>query len=220
MFVPIEIRQREPLRGRRTCRQVAPLQTRSGLSKSVQELDAAERRMYNGVMRLLALADLTLMMLVCGACGYQVRSSVRELPAGIQSLGIPTFTNRSPQYKLEQQLTAAVLKEFSTRTRVPVNSSPSSVDAILRGEIQSISSTPVTFGSDSFGSAFLVSVQISVKLVRSRDGSVLWENPSFQFRERYVLNGKVSDFFSEQGAALDRLARDCAASLASTILNR
>ncbi len=176
--------------------------------------------MYNRAVRRFVLLGLNVVILACVGCGYKVRSSVRDLPSGIQSLGIPTFTNRSPQYKLEQQLTAAVLREFTTRTRVPVNSSSANVDAVLRGEIQSISSTPVTFGSDSFGSAFLVSVQISVKLVRARDGSVIWENPSFLYRERYVLNGKVTDFFSEEGAALDRLAREFAASLASTILNR
>lgn len=171
-------------------------------------------------MRLAAFIGLGLQLLFCSACGYRVRSSVGELPAGIRSLGIPTFKNLSPQYKLEQRLTAAVLKEFTTRTRVPVNSSSSNVDAVLRAEIQGISSTPVTFGTDSFGSAFLITVQLSVKLVRGNDGTVLWENPSFLFRERYVLNGKLTDFFSEEGAALDRLARDFAASLASTILNQ
>ena len=183
-------------------------------------MDGPTVTMYNSAMRHPVLLGMALPLMLCAGCGYQVRSSVRPLPAGVQSLGIPTFTNKSPQYKLEQQLTAAVLREFSTRTRMPVNSASSNVDAVLRGEIQNISSTPVTFGTDSFGSAFLISVSISVKLVRTGDGSVLWENPSFLYRERYVLNGKVTDFFSEQGAALDRLARDFAASLASTILNR
>ncbi len=173
---------------------------------------------YNCQMRRLLLAGLMLQTLCIASCGYHVHSSVGNLPAGIRSMGIPTFQNKSPQYKLEQQLTAAVLKEFSTRTRVTINSSSSNVDAVLRGEIQNISSTPVTFGTDTFGSAFLVSVALSIKLVRTKDGSVLWENPGFLYRERYVLNGKVTDFFSEEGAALDRLSRDFAASLASTML--
>ncbi len=171
-------------------------------------------------MRQSALIILGLQMLICIGCGYRVRGSVRELPSGIESLGIPTFKNLSPQYKLEQRLTAATLKEFAARTRVPVNSASSNVDAVLQAEILNISSTPVTFGTDSFGSAFLITVQISAKLVREKDGSVLWENPNFLFRERYVLNAKVTDFFSEESAALDRLAHDFATSLASTILSR
>lgn len=153
-------------------------------------------------------------------CGYQVRSSVRDLPAGITSLGVPTFVNSSPQFKLEQRVTAAVLRELETRTRVPVHSVSSGVDAILLGDIRGVSSTPVTFGNDAFGSAFLVTVQISVKLLKAKDRAVIWQNDSFLFRERYVLNSKLTDFFSEENPALDRLARDFAGSLVSTLLNR
>ncbi len=159
-------------------------------------------------------------LLTTAACGYHVAGAVQNLPGGIRSVGIPTFTNSTREFKLEQQITAAVLKEFATRTRVPVNSSATGVDAVLKGEILDINSSPVTFGTDAFGSAFLVSVRMSVKLVRSKDGSVIWENPDYTFRARYVLNSKVTEFFSEENAAVERLAREFAASLASTILTR
>ncbi len=154
------------------------------------------------------------------SCGYRLSSARKDPPAGIQSLGIPTFVNNTHSYKIEQLITAAVLKEFSARTRIPVNSRTSGVDAVLFGEIRNVSSSPVTFGSDTFGSAFLVTVEISAKLVRIEDGSVLWEDEGFLYRERYVLNSKTTDFFSEQTPALERLSNEFAASLASTILNR
>jgi hypothetical protein len=117
------------------------------------------------------------------------------------------------------------LKEFSVRTRAAVDSSNSGVDMILLGEIRRVSSVPVTFGtqtsgSQTFGSAFLVELQLSVKLVRVRDSSVIWQNENFLFRERYVLNSNVRDFFSEENPALERLARGFAASLASSVLDR
>lgn len=173
-----------------------------------------------GILQLSAAA-LLLLIVFLAACGYQIHSAVGTLPSGIRSLGIPSFVNRTPQYKVEQRLTSAVLREFAARTRVPVSSSTSGVDAVLRGEIRSVNSSPVTFSTDSagtFASSFLVTVQISVKLVRASDAKVLWENADFLFRERYVLNGKVTDFFSEEDPALDRLAQDFASSLASTLL--
>jgi hypothetical protein len=154
------------------------------------------------------------------ACGYKVQSSVRSLPAGINSLGIPTFNNSTSQYRIEQRVTGAVLKEFSERTRVPVNSQKSGVDAVLLGDIRLISSSPVTYAADAYGSAFVVTVQVAVKLVRTSDSSVLWENPGFLFTERYVLTNKVTNYFPEEGPGLDRLSHDFAASLASTILSR
>ena len=165
---------------------------------------------------LVALA----VALDCSGCGYRVKGSVRPIPGGIESLGIPTFRNLTQQYRLEQLVSRAVLKEFAVRTRTPVSSRASGVDAVLVGEIRGMSATPVTFGSDTFGSVFLVTVQLAVKLVRTQDGTVLWENSDYLFRERYELNRNVVEFFSEENPALERLAREFASSLASTVLNR
>ena len=116
-------------------------------------------------------------------------------------------------------MTGAVLKEFNTRTRIPVHSRQSGVDAVLFGEIQSVQATPVTFGPRSFGSAFVVTVQISAKLIRLKDSEeVIWENKRFIFRERYTLNSDVRDFFSEENPALERLASAFAESLVSAII--
>jgi len=147
------------------------------------------------------------------------------MPKGIESLGIPTFRNLTSQYRIEQIISSAVLKEFSLRTNIPVNSSGTGVDSVLMGEIVSLTSTPVTFGtqkveSQTYGSTFMISVQISAKLVRLKDSAVLWQNDSFLYREPYVLNPNVRDFFSEENPALERLALHFAASLASSILER
>jgi hypothetical protein len=164
------------------------------------------------------IVPLIAILLSVAGCGYRIRGSVGRLPSGIQSLGIPTFRNSTNQHKIEQMVTNAVLKEFSIRTRVPVNSSSSGVDAVLIGEIRNVSSVPATFGSQAFGSAFIVTVQMSAKLVKLKDSTVIWQKEDFLYRERYVLNHTVRDFFSEENPALERLAREFAASLASTIL--
>jgi hypothetical protein len=163
--------------------------------------------------------------LLSASCGYHAHSAVTKFPAGIQSLGIPTFRNLTAQYKIEQVITSAVLKEFTLRTRQPVNSSSTGMDSVLLGEIRSVNSIPVTFGtqtvgSQTFGSAFLVTVRVGVKLMRVKDSVILWQNDDYLYRERYVLNTEVRDFFSEENPALERLAKDFAASLASTILDR
>jgi len=148
-----------------------------------------------------------------------------KMPQGIRSLGIPTFKNLTNQYKIEQMISSAVLKEFSLRTQIPVNSKNTGVDAVLLGEIRNINSSPVTFGtqtvgSQTYGSTFMVTVQLSVKLKRLSDSSIIWQNDNFLFSAQYVLNANVKDFFSEENPALERLARNFASSLVSTVLDR
>jgi hypothetical protein len=169
----------------------------------------------------LLLAGLFLVLPLLGSgCGYKVSGSVKNLPEGFESIGVPPFRNLTQTYRIEQRVSAAVWKELAARTRMRVRPEAHGADAVLTGEIRNLSSSPVTFAADTFGSAFLVTVQMSVKLVRTSDAKVIWENGDYLFRERYVLNSKVSDFFSEESPALDRLAKDFAASLVSTLLNR
>jgi hypothetical protein len=164
-------------------------------------------------------------ILILTACGYRMRPYVGRLPDGIQSIGIPTFRNHTNQYKIEQLISSAVLKQFSLRTRTPVKSSSSGVDAVLLGEIGDVRSVPVAFGtqmigSQTFGSAFLITVEAKIKLMRTSDSKILWQNDRFIFRERYELNSNVQEFFPEDNPALERLARIFAESLASAILDR
>lgn len=161
---------------------------------------------------------IIIILLASPGCGYRIHSAVGDLPLGIKSLGVPTFRNLTTQNKVEQLISSAVLQEFSTRTKAKINSSNSGVDAVMLGEILDVSSSPVTFGDQTFGSAFMVNVRISAKLVNTKDSTVIWQKNDFLYRERYVLNSVVRDFFSEENPALERLARDFASSLVSTIL--
>jgi hypothetical protein len=159
------------------------------------------------------------------SCSYRVRSSIGTLPSEAASIGIPTFRNLTTQYKIEQLISRAVLKEFATRTRQTVNSSASGVDLVLLGEIRNVSAGPVAFGtraedSQTTGSTFLVTVHLGVKLMRLRDSAIIWENEDFLFRERHIINGDARNFFSEENPALERLARNFAASLTSAVLTR
>lgn len=175
------------------------------------------RRSYK-LFFLLGLA------LLCCGCGYKIRGSAAKIPSGIESIGIPTFVNNTSQFKIEQLITAAVLEEFRIRTRAPVHSSKADVDSVLLGEIRDVNSVPVAFGTQkignrTFGSAFFVTVRVSVKWVRKKDSAVLWQNENFLHSERYIINSNVQDFFSEENPALQRLARDFAGRLVSSILD-
>lgn len=168
---------------------------------------------------------LLLLLMNSSGCGYRVRSSVGKLPGEGHSIGIPTFRNLTTQYKIEQQISRAVIREFSVRTRSVVNSDSTGVDLILLGEIRNVSASPVTFGtpsenSQTTGSSFIITVQLSVKLMRLSDSSILWSDEDLLYREPYAMNSSFKDFFSEENPALERLAKNFASSLASTILNQ
>jgi outer membrane lipopolysaccharide assembly protein LptE/RlpB len=166
-------------------------------------------------MRVVALA----VILALTGCGYHTAGKVSTLPTHIQVLAVPTFENHTHSYRVEQVMTAAVVRELTTRTQYKIeNENDVAADATLKGEVLQTISSPVTYDSvTGRASSSLVTVVMKVSLV-DKKGKVLFENPNYTFREEYQISRELSSFFDEESPALDRLSREMARSLVSNIL--
>ena len=164
-----------------------------------------------------AFAVLSVALLLAG-CGYHVAGRATQIPAGVQTIAVPAFVNRTSDYRIEQRLTAAVVHEFLARTRYRIVARPESADAVLHGEVSSIESTVVVFDTNT-GRATTVLVTVRLKVhLDDRSGRALYTNNNFLFREPYEISTDVPSFFQEEGPALDRMSRDFAMRLVSDIL--
>jgi hypothetical protein len=63
----------------------------------------------------------------------------------------------------------------------------------------------------------LVVVAVQVSLVE-KQGKVLYQNPSYVFREQYEVSQDLTNFFEEDSPAFRRLSRDFARTLISNLL--
>jgi outer membrane lipopolysaccharide assembly protein LptE/RlpB len=164
-----------------------------------------------------ALVSLAALLLLAG-CGYHVAGRATQIPAGVQTIAVPAFVNRTSDYRIEQRLTDAVEHEFLARTRYRIVARPESADAVLHGEVSSIESTVMVFDtSTGRATTMLVTVKLKVHL-DDRAGRALYTNDNFLFREPYEISTDVPSFFQEEGPALDRMSRDFAMRLVSDIL--
>jgi hypothetical protein len=99
-----------------------------------------------------------------------------------------------------------------------------SVDGVVRGNILSISATPVGFTDAQQASRYLFSVTVSVKFEDVKASSTLWENPGLVFSDEYELASRASigldasAFLDQERAAIDRLSTDLARSVVGAIL--
>ena len=166
-------------------------------------------------MRSVALAFL---ILLSAGCGYHTAGKANLLPSDLRTISVPAFVNQTQTYKIEQMLTAAVVQEFSTRTTYRIITQPDSADAVLRGTVLTTSTTPLTYDSKTGRAAsVLVIVSMSVSLKDSQ-GKVLYQNPSYVFREQYQVSQELSSFFEEDSPAFQRLSREFARTLVSNVL--
>jgi outer membrane lipopolysaccharide assembly protein LptE/RlpB len=171
------------------------------------------------MLRKLSTAAVLLTVIVGLACGYHTTTHHVRLPESVHAIAVPAFANQTQNYRMEQVLTAAVVREFVTRTKFRILNEPGDdADATLRGTVVSTQLAPLTYDSQTGrASTALVTVTMRVSLV-DRKGASLFENPNYTFREQYQVSRELPSFFEEDSPAIDRLSRDFARTLVSNIL--
>jgi hypothetical protein len=175
----------------------------------------------NSVRRAISGAVWTLVLaLSVASCGYHVAGKADLVPQNVHTIAIPAFANITTRYKLTDHLPQAISHEFIARTHFQIVNDPEQADAVLRGSIINYASYPTLFDQQSGrASGLQVNVTMQVSLVERATGKVIYSRPSFEMHQRYeisVTNSKA--YFEESDEALDRLSRDVARDLVSSIL--
>ena len=153
------------------------------------------------------------------SCGYHVGGKSDLLPKSVQTIAIPAFKNLTVRYKLADRLAGAITREFIARTRYQIITDPSQADAVLTGTILNFTAYPTIF-DPATGRAAGVQIQVNIQLTLSEraTGKILFTRPNYDFRERYEVSVDQTQYFEESGQALERLSRDVARTLLSSIL--
>jgi hypothetical protein len=163
---------------------------------------------------LLLCALAVLCGCISSSCGYALAGRGSFLPAYIKTIGVPTFTNRTSVFNIETQLTQKVRSEFIGRGKYTVLPDATGVDALLTGEISSISIQPSSFTANQLASRYAITMSARIELRDMKTNTVLWENPGLSFRQEYDASStNVVD-----ANALDRLTSEFARTIVSAIL--
>jgi hypothetical protein len=170
---------------------------------------------------------LCVLCVVCGlignGCGYALAGRGSFLPAYIKIIGVPTFTNRTTVFNLETMLTQKVRSEFIGRGKYQILPENTGVDALLIGDVTSVTVSPVSFNPQQLASRYVLTMAARIELRDVRENKVLWENPSLLFRQEYEATSGTNAldpvaFFQQDATALERISSDFARTIVSAIL--
>ena len=174
-------------------------------------------------MHLRCMAVLLAATLLAG-CGYALAGRGSFLPPDIRTVGIPKLENKSTFFQVEDVITEKIRAEFIGRGKYAVTPEALGADAVLTGEIISVSVQPVGFTEQQLASRYLFTLAMRVQFADARTNEVLWSNESLVFREEYELatRGTVAldgaAFLDQERSSVDRIATDLARSVVTAIL--
>lgn len=165
------------------------------------------------IILVASLAALT------GACGYHVAGTAARVPPDVKIIAVPAFTNKTPRFKIEQRMAAAVTRELIERSSFQVTPVPAGADAELEGTVISVRTGVLTFDPNTGrATTFQIQVVSSVRLIDLHSKQVIFSNPNYIFREEYQVSPSSPALFEEDVPAMERLSRDFAHTLVTDLL--
>ncbi len=171
--------------------------------------------------RLLLIWLLLLGCAGAGPCGYRRLDAGGTFPPEVKTLAVLPFTNQTLRYRVEQRFTQAVIEEI-LRRRLPVvlTNKPEQSDAVLSGDILAVTTGQALVDNRGTVRLFQVAIRSRVTLRDQTRNRVLFDQPNLEFRGEYEFSSDPRSFFNEEDPAVERLARDFARSVVTTMLER
>ena len=160
-----------------------------------------------------------LLALVATGCGYHIAGQADTIPDEVRALAVPAFENGTTEYKIEQYVQQAVVRELLARTRYQVVNREENADATLRGAVIGFLAFPQNFDLATGRATTVTTItRVQVSLVDRKTGETLYNNPSLEFRDRYEVSADPEVYFEERQAALERSSEAMARTLVSAVL--
>jgi len=173
------------------------------------------------MVKLLRLSAFALMLFfVSGFAECYKPITKNQLPKRIKTVAVPAFQNQALRYKVESRFTDAVVNELIHRGRgLRVQGSREGADAVIEGVIKSFSYGGVLLDDRGRARIFEVTIEAAVTVRDQTENRVLYDNQNFVFRGEFEFANDPRNFFNEEDPAVQRMARDFAESIVSTLIN-
>ena len=166
---------------------------------------------------------IVLLASMLSGCGYSLAGRGSFLPAYIRTIGVPQFTNATTISDVDRVVSERVRGELAGRGRYKIQPQEAGVDAVLAGEVSSITVTPASFNQQQQATRYVLTLTARVEFRDVKAGKVMWSNPSMSFREEFepTTGTTVTDaaaYFGQDRDALERIAGEFARAVVSALL--
>jgi len=173
------------------------------------------------MLKVIRLSVFVLVLLfVCGFAECYKPVTKNQLPSRIRTVAVPAFQNNALRYKIESRFTEAVVNELIHRGRgLRVQGSREGADALIEGVIKSFSYGGVLLDDRGRARIFEVTIEAAITVRDQTENRVLYDNQNFVFRGEFEFANDPRNFFNEEDPAVERMARNFAESIVSTLTN-
>ncbi|MCX7635270.1 MAG: LPS assembly lipoprotein LptE, partial [Syntrophales bacterium] len=151
-----------------------------------------------------AVLCLSLFFTVTGGCGYRFAGGGEHISGGIKNVYVETLENRTAEANIENIFRAAFVEWFIKGNRFRIVASPGEADAVWRGSITNLVSSPLSYGMVNLAQEEKLTVTLHLRFYERETGRVIWEDRNFSGSQDYPITS-LQDTDTRKRNALSKL---------------
>lgn len=143
-------------------------------------------------------------------CGYSFTSRGESIDNRIQKVYVESFDNKTAQAEIENYVRTAFINQFIQNSRFKIVSSAEGADAVVRGKILNLNTSPLSYIKDGLAAEERAAVIIEVVFQDNSNGKVIWSAKNMTQSVDYKLNDDINLLPATRKQALMKMANDMA----------
>ena len=133
----------------------------------------------------------------CSTADITYRPAEQKLPAHIKRIAVRPFTNKTPQFGLEEKLTLKTIDEFLKNGEYSI-AQEDAAQGVIVAEISHYILTPIQYDVNLVPTVYKLNVLVSVRFLDREANRYLWEEPALQAVKMYSASTLPGGMTEEQ----------------------
>jgi hypothetical protein len=155
------------------------------------------------------LVVLTALLLLLTGCGYSLQGGRGSFAPGVRTVFVDVFTNKTSEANADSIFRIAFSSQIVQNSHFKLAQSPGEADAILRGTILSLQTSPLAYKTSSLSAEDRITVTMQISFEERASGKTFWANDAYTGIGDYPVTTAGATEASRRDA-LTKLANDTA----------
>ena len=143
-------------------------------------------------------------------CGYSFAPKGENIDNRIQKVYVESFDNRTAEAGIENYVRTAFINQFIQNSRLKIVESTEAADAIVKGKILNLNTSPLSYGSNSLVAEERATIILELTFQENESGKIIWNSKNITGTVEYPLSDDINLLSAVKKDAFIKLANDTA----------
>ena len=143
-------------------------------------------------------------------CGYSFAPRGENIDNRIQKVYVESFDNKTAQAGIENYVRTSFINQFIQNSRLKIVESAESADAIVKGKILNLNTSPLSYRSNALVAEERATIILELTFLENESGKIIWSSKNIMGTVDYTLSDDINLLPAIKKDAFIKLANDTA----------